>query len=417
MAATAAAAAAFKPNAAFFELYGGEGVEALRQVIASIPEGIPVILDAKRGDIASTAEAYARAAFTTLGAHAITANPYLGGDALAPFLADPGRGVFLLCKTSNPGSGDLQDLRLLGSGGALRLYEQVAALAQGWNSQDNLGLVVGATYPQALAAARRQAPDLWILAPGVGVQGGDLAACLQAGLRRDGSGLLVTVSRSLAQADSPEAAAQALRAAINRARADLRASQPQGAPDLPPALRQLADGLLESGCVRFGEFTLKSGLTSPLYIDLRRLVTYPELLAQAAAAYTPILKGLSFQRMAALPYAAIPIATAISLLGNGPVIYPRKEVKAYGTRAEIEGVLRAGGNGGGDRRPGDHRREQVRSHREADLGGFAGEGRGRADRPPIGCSASAGAGRHPFSCRLHPQPAPGRLAGGRAHPP
>ena len=202
--------------------------------------------------------------------------------------------------------------------------------------------MVGATHPQALAAARRQAPDLWILAPGVGAQGGDLAACLQAGLRRDGIGLLVPVSRSLAQADSPEAAAQALRAAINHARAALQASQPQGAPGMPPALRHLADGLLESGCVRFGEFTLKSGLASPIYIDLRRLVAYPALLAQAAAAYTPILRELSFQRLAALPYAALPIATAISLLGNWPVIYPRKEVKAYGTKAEIEGAYAPG---------------------------------------------------------------------------
>jgi uridine monophosphate synthetase len=340
--ATAEAAAAFKPNAAFFEIYGGEGVEALREVIAAVPEGIPVILDAKRGDIALSSEAYARAAFATLGAHAITASPYLGGDALEPFLADAGRGVFLLCKTSNPGSGDVQDLRVLSSSGMLRFYEQVAALAQAWNRKNNLGLVVGATHPQALAAVRRQAPDLWILAPGVGAQGGDLRACLQAGLRGDGIGLLITVSRSLAQADSPGAAAQAMRAAINRERAALREDEPVGEPILPPALGRLAEGLLESGCVRFGQFTLKSGLVSPIYIDLRQLVTYPELLALAAAAYAPILKELSFQRLAALPYAAIPIATAISLLGNWSLIYPRKEVKAYGTRAEIEGAYAPG---------------------------------------------------------------------------
>ena len=105
-------AAAFKPNAAFFEQFGAEGVAALRDVIAAVPDEVPVLFDAKRGDIASTAEAYARAAFETLGADAITLSPYLGRDSLEPFLADPARGVFLLCKTSNPGAGDLQDLRL-----------------------------------------------------------------------------------------------------------------------------------------------------------------------------------------------------------------------------------------------------------------------------------------------------------------
>jgi len=104
----------------------------------------------------------------------------------------------------------------------------------------------------------------------------------------------------------------------------------------------LADGLLEAGCIKFGEFTLKSGLKSPIYIDLRQIITYPKLLEQVGAAYLPILKGLEFQRIAGLPYAAIPIATAISLAGNYPMIYPRKEVKQYGTRAEIEGEVHAG---------------------------------------------------------------------------
>ena len=342
IAATAGVAAAFKPNAAFFEVYGGEGFEALRQVIAAVPAGIPVILDAKRGDIASTSQAYATAAFTMLGAHAITASPYLGGDALEPFLADARHGVFLLCKTSNPGSGDLQDLRVFTERGWSQVYEHVAALAQAWNTKNNLGLVVGATYPQALVGVRLCAPGLWILAPGVGAQGGDLRAALQAGLRRDGSGLLINVSRSLARAVSPQGAAEEMRLAINRERASVKAAQQEGVTTPPPALTRLADGLLVSGCVRFGQFTLKSGLVSPIYIDLRRLVSYPDLLAQVAAAYAPILRGLSFQRIAALPYAAIPIATAISLLGNWPVIYPRKEVKAYGTRAEVEGVYEPG---------------------------------------------------------------------------
>ena len=111
---------------------------------------------------------------------------------------------------------------------------------------------------------------------------------------------------------------------------------------LDPHLVSLADGLLEAGCIKFGEFTLKSGLTSPIYIDLRRIITYPKLLEQIAAAYLPVLRPLSFVRIAGLPYAAIPIATAISLAGNYPMIYPRKEAKTYGTKAEIEGEYQAG---------------------------------------------------------------------------
>ncbi len=337
--ATADLAAAFKPNAAFFEALGPAGWAALKEVIAAIPAGVPVLLDAKRGDIASTAEAYARSAFEELGAHAITLSPYLGRDSLLPFLQDARRGAFLLCKTSNPGAGDLQDLPLGGSDGGLTLYEKVALLAQGWNERGNLGLVVGATQPEALARVRKLAPDLWILAPGVGAQGGDLSTTLRAGLRADGLGLLLPVSRGVARAADPHQAALELCRAI---RAEQQAGAGQAALRPTPFSAGLAEGLLAAGCVRFGKFTLKSGLESPIYLDLRRLVSYPGLLAQVAAAYLPILQGLRFERLAALPYAALPIGTAVSLQGGWPLVYPRRESKAYGTRAEIEGEYQPG---------------------------------------------------------------------------
>jgi uridine monophosphate synthetase len=349
--ATSEVAAAFKPNSAFFEVFGPQGIAVLAQVIAAVPAAIPVILDAKRSDIASTAEAYAQAAYRTLGAGAVTINPYLGRDSVEPFLADAERGVFLLCKTSNPGAADIQDLQVSPTG--QRLYEHVALLAQSWNSRDNVGLVVGSTQPEALRRVRALAPGLWILAPGVGAQGGDLRLALQAGLRADGLGMLIPVSRALSRAADPARVARELRDQINCERAAIlgAGSMPDGRGTMPdrkdtiyrvPTTNALADGLLEAGCVKFGTFTLKSGLESPIYLDLRQLVSYPSLLGEVAAAYVSVLRGLSFARLAALPYAALPIGTAISLQTGWPLVYPRKEVKAYGTKAEIEGLFTPG---------------------------------------------------------------------------
>jgi uridine monophosphate synthetase len=208
--------------------------------------------------------------------------------------------------------------------------------------------VVGATHPDALARVRAVAPDLWFLAPGVGAQGGDLSQALAAGLRSDGLGMLIPVSRALSRAANPRQAAIDFVEQVRLCRSAKHPERSGGAvsatesKDAAPAHASLADALLAAGCVKFGRFTLKSGLQSPIYLDLRQLVTHPQLLAQVAQAYTELLRTLTFDRLAALPYAALPIGTAVSLAGNWPMIYPRREAKAYGTGAEIEGAYGAG---------------------------------------------------------------------------
>ena len=223
---TAPYAAAFKPNAAFFEVFGAEGWTALKQVIESIHEEsnrigskIPIILDAKRSDIASTAEAYAKSAFENLGVDCITLSPYLGKDSIEPFIQDQEKGIFLLCKTSNPGSGDLQDL-IFESGDPLNIH--VAKLAQQWNTKNNIGLVVGATHIDAMKRVREVAPDLWFLVPGVGTQGGDLKSAMRSGLRQDGRGMLINVSRGISRSDDPRKAAVELRDQIVNVQLQMR---------------------------------------------------------------------------------------------------------------------------------------------------------------------------------------------------
>ena len=214
--ATADLVCAYKPNIAFYEQHGPAGLRALIAIIAYIqkkyPE-IPVLLDAKRGDIGSTSQAYARALFDIYGADAVTAQPYLGYDALEPFLSRADRGVFILCRTSNPGASELQDLSVdAESGEAEPLYLRVARqVANEWNTNGNCGLVVGATYPEELRRVREIVGDLPILAPGVGAQGGDLEATVRAGIDSAGQGLLISVSRSILYASTGDDFASAAR--------------------------------------------------------------------------------------------------------------------------------------------------------------------------------------------------------------
>ena len=332
----------YKPNFAFFEQYGPQGLSALRQIVAAVPNDIPVLLDAKRGDIGHTAAAYARAAFEVWAVDAITVSPYLGRDGVAPFLAYEGKTVFLLCHTSNRSAAEIQHF------GDDPLYHHVARLGQTWGDASQIGFVVAATQPETLAQVRELAPDRWLLAPGVGAQGGDLAATMAAGLDSYGQGLIVPVSRSVLYAPDPRQAAMDLRDRIN-----------QHHPGIKPRSRHrdLILALHEAGCIQFAEFTgksqeappqvagfftLASGKKSPIYVDLRRVASYPDLFRQVVNVYANLARPLEFDCLAGVPYAALPVGAALALKMEKPLIYPRKEAKAHGMGRAVEGVFEPG---------------------------------------------------------------------------
>jgi len=225
--ATADLVLAFKPQIAYFSAFGAE--DQLEQVIAHIRRaapGVPVILDAKRGDIGATAELYAREAFERYDADAVTLSPFMGWDSVEPYVRSPDRGVFLLCRTSNAGGDDLQARRLADVAGQPRLYEHLAHLAQTqWNPSGQTGLVVGATYPAEIARVRELAPTVPLLIPGVGAQGGDAQATVQAGWR-PGAPIAVNSSRAVLYASAGADFAAAARRAADATRRQLNAAKP-----------------------------------------------------------------------------------------------------------------------------------------------------------------------------------------------
>ncbi|RZL65217.1 MAG: orotidine-5'-phosphate decarboxylase [Variovorax sp.] len=224
--ATADLVIAFKPQIAYFAAHRAEDqLEKLMAHMRRAAPDVPVILDAKRGDIGSTAEQYAIEAFERYGADAVTLSPFMGFDSVAPYLKHEGKGAFLLCRTSNPGGADLQGQRLAGIEGQLYLYEHVAKLAQGpWNLNGQLGLVVGATYPAEIERVRALAPTVPLLIPGVGAQGGDAVATVRAGWRDDAP-IIVNSSRAICYASSGDDFAEAARREAGRTRQTLAAAR------------------------------------------------------------------------------------------------------------------------------------------------------------------------------------------------
>jgi orotidine-5'-phosphate decarboxylase len=224
--ATSDVVCAYKPNVAFYEALGPErGYAALRKILAAMPPHVIKLADAKRGDVTNTARAYAKAVFDELGFDACTVNPYVGHDSTEPWIERPEKAAFLLCRTSNPGAADLQDLQVQYEGGAMPLYEAVAAKARSWDVHGNVGLVVGATYPGEMKRIRELCPDMPFLVPGIGAQAGELAESVRAGIDARGRGLLISASRGVTYASKGADFAEAARREAVRLRDEMNAER------------------------------------------------------------------------------------------------------------------------------------------------------------------------------------------------
>jgi orotidine-5'-phosphate decarboxylase len=216
--ATSDLVCAYKPNLAFYEALGIDGLMALQKTVDHIAGKVPVIGDAKRADIGNTAKAYARALFDVFGFDAATVNPYMGFDALEPFLDYEDKAIFILCRTSNAGAADFQDLSCSSAHGPHRLYKVVAEKAREWNKDDNIGLVVGATYPEELLAVRQACPQMTLLIPGIGAQGGSLDLAVKHGVDATGQRAIFASSRQILYASPGSDFDRAAREATDKMR-------------------------------------------------------------------------------------------------------------------------------------------------------------------------------------------------------
>jgi orotidine 5'-phosphate decarboxylase subfamily 2 len=331
--AAAPHAVAFKPQMKFYTAEGPAGyaalIETCRYIKATYPDHL-LVLDAKYGDVGHVVARVAHEAFDICGADAVTAFAHPGREALAPLLARPDRGCFVVCRTSNPGAAEMQDVRV--AGGEPYFLYMARQVAESWNQRGNCGLVAGATWPAEMAAIRAAAPGLPLLVPGVGAQGGDLAGSVRAGANAAGAGLLMSVSRGVMGAADPGAAAAEFQAAMGAA---AQAPRAEPASDLDALLVALFD----AGIIKFERITLKSGRVSPYYHNMRALVAQPALLRRVAAAYAARLRELAWdpQILIGIAYAGIPLAVALGLAIDRPAGYVRAEAKGYGTRQMVEG--------------------------------------------------------------------------------
>lgn len=335
---------AYKPTLGFYAALGIPGWELLQRTLKAIPAHIPIILDAKHSDL-NTSTILAKTVFEEWQIDAITLSPYAGQDHVAPFLVYPDKAVFILCTTSNPSAAILQQYPTAES----PFYLQVVKEAKNWGTPEQLGLEVGTIQPDILAKIRKEAPERVILARSIWSEGGNLKNLLSAGLNYNGDGLLLPVSQDMLGSENLSTQLQSLRAEINHLRTEISQENSTCSVWFPDVcllnqhpLLDLILQLYDIGCIMFGEFVQASGATFPYYIDLRKIISNPQIFHQIVIAYAEILKDLTYDRIAGIPYGSLPTATGLSLHLNSPMIFPRKEVKAHGTRKVIEGNFNPG---------------------------------------------------------------------------
>jgi len=344
IAETADLVCAYKPTLGFYQSFGAEGIDLLQQILKAIPASIPVILDAKHSDL-NTSTVFAETVFSQWQVDAVTLCSYAGQDQVAPFLLYPDKAVFVLCHTSNPSAIALQSYPSEES----PFYLQMAKVARTWGTPDQLGLELGAAMPDALARIRAAAPERVLLIRSVWAQSTDLAQTLAAGLNTSGDGLLVPIPQDWLGSEQLAEKTRVLRDEMNGARTAIVEGNSNCEVWFPDICllnqhrhQDLILQLYDLGCLSFGEFVQASGETFPYYIDLRTIISNPQIFHKILNAYADILKNLSFDRIAGIPYGSLPTAAGLALHLHCPMIFPRKEVKAHGTRRLIEGHFQPG---------------------------------------------------------------------------
>lgn len=336
---------AYKPILGFYQALGAPGLKLLEQTLQRIPKHIPIILDAKHSDI-YTSTVFAKTAFEQWRVDAVTLNTYAGWDHVAPFLVYPDKAVFVLCANSNPSAAALQEYPMPSQPFYLHLIDE----AKNWGTPEQLGLKVGAT-PEILARIRATAPERLILLQEDYAGDRDLTAILAAGLDKQGEGILLPVPPNIIEEPGQNIAeaVRNLRDKVNEERMRIVQANPTCDVWLPNVCllqakphRDLILQLYDIGCIIFGEHKQASGAIFPYYIDLRKIISQPQIFHQVLTAYAEILQNLEFDRIAGIPYGSLPTATGLSLRLERPMVFPRKEVKAHGTQKVIEGNFHPG---------------------------------------------------------------------------
>jgi uridine monophosphate synthetase len=349
--ATSPHVCAIKASLGFYQALGPLGLELLLEVRDLVPRDLPLIIDAKHGDLNSST-ALAHYLFKDLGVDAVTLSPLAGQDIAAPFLLYADKAVVITCRSSNPAAKRIQ----YHPSESDPLFLQIVRESQLWGTPDQLLLEVGTSDPAVLAQVRQAAPERVLMLRSIWSEEERLDGLLEAGLNQAADGLLLPLPQNLLVEDDLSEQAAALKGLINRRRQRWLANQPTdtntscdvwlaGPPEHPGHQDPMADlilDLFDIGCLLFGEYVQASGAVFNYYIDLRQIISDPNLFHRVLHGYSGLLEQLNFDRIAGIPYGSLPTATGLSLALHKPLIYPRKEVKAHGARRLIEGDFNEG---------------------------------------------------------------------------